>query len=672
MKKYSICATLLLLAACGGGGGSASSSAPSPLPPVTPLAELALFAGSAGGAGNLDGTGTAARFNVPTSLARDQDGNIYVADSANHTIRKISARGVVSTFAGAAGVPGYADGNGAAARFYHPTGLTVDRSGNVYVADDLNDVIRKITPAGAVSTLAGTAEKKGFRDGQGAQAQLDLCDQDDIGCSTPGMAIDSAGNLYLADLGNRAIRKITPAGIVSTLPLTECSYPLPNGSDAKCFNKLSGLAIDDQDRLFVADGPRVRLLSAAGQLSTFAGSTAYGDLDGRGVNARFNNIAGLSFAGGQLLVVEGTRVRTISATGQVSALSKMFSEPGYADGTENDARFALLDAATADSNGNVYVSDRGNHAIRQISPARSVSTFAGLGNYRGSRNLADGSVRFDKPAGIAIDRNNNIYVADFGAGNVQKITAAGHASRFAQNNFISGTALPSPQGLAVDKDGVLYVTDTTLNDVLRILPDGRVSTLALSFTDSPQSGSLFVPRGIAAAADGSLYLAETGKSLIRKISPAGQVSTVAGGTDSSKFNLPNGIAIDTKGNLFVADSYNHTIRKIGTDGSVSTFAGLPGQPGSTDGPGQQARFNTPQSLAFDGSGNLYVADTYNETIRKITPAGNVSTVAGVPGERGFIGGQLPGRLPHPYALAVSNNNLYITIDGGVAVIRNLP
>jgi len=191
---------LLALSACGGGGGGETGVGPAP--------SLALFAGDMGGAGNVDGTGSAARFNSPFGVAADSAGNVYVADTFNHTIRRITPTGAVSTLAGTAGVTGSADATGATARFSSPFGIATDGAGNVYVADTNNHTIRKITPAGEVSTLAGTAGVTGSTDATGAAARFG---------SPLGVATDSAGNVYVTDSGNNTIRKITPAGVVSTV-----------------------------------------------------------------------------------------------------------------------------------------------------------------------------------------------------------------------------------------------------------------------------------------------------------------------------------------------------------------------------------------------------------------------------------------------------------------------
>jgi sugar lactone lactonase YvrE len=286
---------------------------------VNPLALNATqIAGTPGVTGSTDGTGAVARFNTANYLAVNAAGTLYLGDFNNHTIRAITPAGVVSTLAGSPGVPGYADGTGAAARFNGNGGLAVDSAGNIFVSDWDNFVIRRITPAGVVTTFAGTAGAVGTTDGTGAAARF----------SNPnGMAIDAAGNLYVADWGNHTIRRITPAGVVTTLAGTPGVPGNSNGTGvAARFAQPNGVAVDNAGNVFVADASNhtIRRITPAGVVTTLAGQAgATGTTDGTGAAARFDTPAWLTISpSGDLFVVSaaGDTVRKITAAGVVTTV----------------------------------------------------------------------------------------------------------------------------------------------------------------------------------------------------------------------------------------------------------------------------------------------------------------------------------------------------------------
>jgi sugar lactone lactonase YvrE len=224
---------------------------------ISPDGMGSTLAGSPGMRGNADGIGSSARFSDPSGIATDSSGNIYVADASNHTIRKITPSGVVTTFAGSPGLRGSADGKGRAARFYFPTSIATDRNGNVYVADTKNSTIRKITALGMVTTLAGAALSSASDDGAGNAARFD---------NPRGVATDLNGNVYVADTENNTIRKISPAGVVSTLAGSPGRRYSTNGRNIDYFLHATGIAVDRNGNVYVADSVanEIRKVTPAG------------------------------------------------------------------------------------------------------------------------------------------------------------------------------------------------------------------------------------------------------------------------------------------------------------------------------------------------------------------------------------------------------------------------
>jgi DNA-binding beta-propeller fold protein YncE len=331
---------------------------------------LHLFAGSPGGGGSADGPKGSARFESPQKITVDSAGNLYVAETNLNLIRKILPNGYVTTMAGFYRVVGSSDGTGVAANFDSPKGLTVDSSGNIFVADTNNHTIRKVTQNGVVTTFAGTAGAFGSTDATGAAARFK---------SPTDVAADLLGNIYVLDIQNHTVRKMTSAGVVTTL---------------------AGLA----------------------------GTT--GSADGTGSAARFKWPRGLAVepSGDNIYVADSdnSTIRKITSAGVVSTLAGLAGSSGSADGTGNAARFSSSSSLAADSLGNVYVADSGNKTIRKITSAGVVTTLAGLAGNSGSNDGTGSAARFTYPNGIAVDASgDNIYVSDSDTFTIRKITSAG-------------------------------------------------------------------------------------------------------------------------------------------------------------------------------------------------------------------------------------------------------
>jgi sugar lactone lactonase YvrE len=326
--------------------------------------KVSTFAGS-GNAKFADGTGTNASFYSPSGVAVDSSGNLYVADTGNNRIRKITTQGSVSTIAGSAA--GYTDGSGANASFNLPTGLVIDSSNNIYICDLHNNRIRVMNSSGSVSTFAGNGNY-GFADGTGLNTSF---------YSPMSIAIDSSNNIYVADHNNNRIRKITPNAVVTTIAGNGTpSFADGNGTNAS-FYYPSGIVIDSSNNIYVADtgNNRIRKINTQGVVSTIAGSGTASYIDGSGVNAQFYLPTGITLdSSGNLYVTDYNNqvIRTISTSGTVTTLAGTGTAT-FIDDVGYNAGFYGPCGITIDSSGNLYVADSVNNRIRQITTA-SVQT----------------------------------------------------------------------------------------------------------------------------------------------------------------------------------------------------------------------------------------------------------------------------------------------------------
>lgn len=504
---------------------------------LTPRGVMSTLAGTPYVTGAVDGAASGALFNGPFGIALAPDGALYIAERANHTIRKIS-NGIVSTVAGVAGVAGNSDGNGAAARFNKPSGLAVDLAGNLYIVDSGNHAIRMMTPAGAVTTIAGDASAADGVDGYGKSAHF---------IDPYQLAVDSHGALYVADCGDNTVRRIAagtttaqvvvsapqgtyPAtGVVTTLAGTsgQSGYVDGTGADARIGQSVAagtGIAVDARGYLYVAD-PRpnnvVRLVSPAGVVSTFAGTRgSQAAADGTAQQASFGSLTNIAIApDGVLYAADGAKIRKITAAGVVTSI---VPAPNFED---NPAFLAVT------STGTIVATDNLANEVVQITPAGAMSILAGFhvpDKDNRSFDAVGGAARFDSVGGLAVDSQGNAYVADIVNHTVRKVTPAGVTTTYAGKpgmaGNVDGTAdnarFMSPVWIAVDAAGNVYVAESH-NVIRKIGTDGMVTTVAgLSGTAGSADGVGAAARftninAMTVDAGGTLYVVDNGA--VRKI-----------------------------------------------------------------------------------------------------------------------------------------------------------
>lgn len=632
---------------------------------------VSTIVGPLGGRGHEDGSGTDASFFYPDAICSDLAGNVYVADNGRNTIRQITPSGVVTTLAGTPGSSGYIDATGAAARFYNPNGICINSTGDIYVADTYNQVIRRVTSAGVVTTFAGTGSV-GSIDGVGSSATFNY---------PQGMCFDPSGNLYVIEPVTTRIRKITSAGVVSTFAISS------NFTNART------ICSDASGNIYVAaiNINKILKYTPLGVQSVFAGSGAYSSIDGTGTAASFTYPYGIcSDASNNIFVSDrgSYKIRKITPGAVVTTFAGSGSL-GVALGAGSIASFNPLASIGADGLGNVFVSSA--PCIRKMNSSGFVSILAGGGGF-GSQDLIGNNASFSNVQGIAIDASNNLIVADLSNNKIRKVTTAtllvstiaGTGSSGTDDGSVSVAKFSAPSSVCLDPSGNIYVADY-YNHMIRKISGGVVTTFAgtgaVGSTDGAALSATFnYPYDLCFDSFGNLYVSDTENNKIRKITPSGVVSTFAGSGSAgsadgigalSSFDFNKGISIDANNNLYVAEYNSNKIRKISPSGLVSTFAGS-GSIGSLDASGTSASFNHPSDVCIDGLGNVYVADSDNNKIRKITATGVVTTIAG--STYGYIdGSELVAKFNSPVGIAIDGaSNIYVTSDGSNNIRKIAP
>jgi streptogramin lyase len=615
---------------------------------------VSTFSGYAASYSYNDGIGTSARLLQPNDITYDGQGNLFFSEETSSTIRKlVIATGEVTTIAGLAGSFGSADGVGSAARFNQPAGI-VYVSGNLYICDRYNHTIRKLViSTGQVTTIAGLAGSGGSADGVGANARF---------LRPFGLAYDGLGNLYICDESNHTIRKLViSTSAVTTIAGLARSSGSDDGVGSAARFYYPERIVYVSGNLYICDTGNStirKLVISTSEVTTIAGSAgSSGTVDGIGSAAGFTGPRGITYDGqGNLFICENIAIRklvissglVITVTGGVYGANANIGPRGivyYGQGI-------------------FYICDFENCNIKKLDILTyELSIIAGgldiYGIIDGISNLGT----YKNTQSIVYDGNGNMFVSDdmtirkLNIYNAHLTTFAGTVTESYIGISIDGNGTNARfnyiETMAYDGQGNLFISD---NNTIRklVISSGAVTTIA-GFAGSSGSAdgvgttARFVrPFGLTYDGNGNLFISDN--NTVRKmVISTSAVTTIAGtaGNDGSddgigsaaRFYGPWGI-VYVSGNLYICDAENHTIRKmvIATQ-AVTTIAGLAGSSGSADGVGSDARFNKPYGITYDGQGNLFICDFENYTIRKLVISTSaVTTIAGTPGTRGFNDG----------------------------------
>ena len=650
------------------------------------------------------GSAVSANIGSPEKLAFDGSGNLYIADTGNHRVRRVDVTGTITTVAGT-GEKGY-DGDdkpATSARLNTPSGVAVDGAGNVYIADTGNRRIRRVDTSGRITTVAGTGGY-GYDGDDKPATEAALADPNAV-------AADASGNVYIADTYNNRIRRVDTTGRITTVAGTgNAGY---DGDDKPAttagLNLPRGVTVDAAGNVYIADvsNDRIRRVDPTGQITTVAGTGTRG-FDGDGgpaIAAALDEPGDVAVDGsGGLFIAEhgNRRIRLVDTAGRITTVAGSGGR-GY-DGDDKPATSASLSSLrgmAVDGSGNVYIGDTDSHRIRRVDAAGQISTVAGTGQfgYDGDDKPAT-SARLYEPEGIAFDRSAGFYIADTHNGRIRRVNASGQITTIAgtsdygyngDDQPATSARLYGPRAIAFDRQSNLFIADADNNRVRRVDVTGQITTVAgtgipgYDGDDKPAiSARISGPLSIAIDRSGNLYL--TDQSRIRRVDAMGRITTVAGtGEDgydednkpaaTARLNHPGGVAVDGSGNLYIADTNNHRVRRVDTSGRITTVAGT-GEEGydGDGGPATSARIYRPQDVAVDDSGNLYFAGQYDRRIRRVDPMGRIWTVAGT-GDNGYYGDEKPAIEAHlggRTGLAVDGRgNLYIadTSNNAIRVIR---
>jgi len=715
-------------------------------------AQNTIYTVAGGGSANGTASGPNADLPGPSAVARDASGNTYIADRSSHNVFKVDASGNLTVFAGI-GYPTEhpANYNGRPANqasLNAPSGIAMDKTGNVYIADTVNYMVRKVALNGIIATVAGNAKlcqdpTKACGDGGlGRAAQLNY----PIGVTT-----DGAGNVYIADTGDNRIRVVNvgtttitiagvtiAAGTIQTIAGTgaPCTNPMTGScgdfgpATSSQLNTPQGVAVDSAGNIYIADSGdrRIRIVSAStGLINPYAGggspcnvNKGCGD-DGAATAANLSDPFQISLdAAGNLFITDPpeNRIRLVNASTQIITTVAGTGRSDFSGdgGPATSAQLNATRGVAVDASGNVVIADTGNQRIRQFTVGGNINTMAGGGT--GNDESGATSAIVGAGRGVALDSSRNLYIADTYNNRIREVTPSNPPTNYGTITTIAGTGIAGffgngkpglsaqlnfPSGVVVDSANNLYIADTG-NFVIRQYSNGLISNSA----GTPQQSCKLLPCGdggpalqatfglptsVAVDGGGNIYVADAGTHRIRVVNtgaapitiagvsiPPKAIQTVAGnGTActnsalgkcgdngpsiSAQLNSPFGVAVDGSGNIFIADTGDNRIREVvAATGQIVGYAFTGGRFfGPTNVPALKSQFNTPHYIALDPRGNLYVSSSdFDFVVERISALNQyVVPVAGVATDPKFYGFDGDGGL----ATSAHLNNSGVAIDG---------
>jgi uncharacterized protein (TIGR03437 family) len=616
------------------------------------------------------GTATTAILSQPEGMAADPAGNLYIADADDCRIRKVLPSGLIQSFAGT-GSAGFSGDQGpaASAALNHPYGLALDASGNLYIADLGNARIRKITPDGKIATVAGGGSLPPSFTTDGMRAI-------DMKLNAPrNVAVDRAGNLYIADFSAHQVYKVDATGRFSTVAGTGQAGAAQANAAARVspLSSPAGLAVDAAGVLYIADsgnncvrrivngvistffataGPVGLALNSAGTL--YVAAAGYFGSTSRAVGTNLSGKDVAADSAGNLYLSTANYVEKIGVDGSVS-IAAGNGASRYYGGDGGPAALGRVHnpfGLVRDDLGNAYIADSGNNRIRKISAAGMLTTFAGTGELGSSTGNGQAlSAQFNGPRGLAMDSMRSLYVADTGNNRICKISSSGVFT-------VVVAGLNAPEAIALDSKDQLYIADTGNNRIMKASATGILTKVT----------ELLKPAGLAINAAGDLFISESVR--VSKIPAGGSLTSVLEGIDT-----PRGLALTPSGDLIVAEAGTHRVRLVSAAGVATLLAGVGTAGFSGDGqPALLAQLDGPSGVAVDTQGNIWVSDTLNQRVRVLTPVtvGSISaplTQISVLNAASLVPGPVaPNEIVSIFGAGFNASSTQVLFDGTAATV----